>query len=367
METEWNSRFLKYEDAIKLVEAVHAENSKQISQIAAYFERINSAFFEFKEEAPNLTNDNYDKREMSPARSLLDNVQGKKERGPQIVRRGSCETEVSRFQHAHLCQIDSFNQACKVFSEEIVPFVKTFHAGYDERMSNTKKNMQEAIKTLADMKAKFECVYDRYKTVADELKKAYDRMDPKLDEFKARFIAVQSEAVEVHTGMNQRTAQTAMQLDTGLKEFEEIEQWRFEQVKELMIKIGKWMEDFAKQIQLGNRVFVQIAKLIPEISSLNRVMDCSELIPPSADDRFQLLKIDPKLTAMVDPHELFKEEQAQGKVLYRVTEEQPGHGEFLKVVKGEIVVCLERRVRYIKAKNINECEGLIPANVVATL
>lgn len=100
---------------------------------------------------------------------------------------------------------------------------------------------------------------------------------------------------------------------------------------------------------------------------LKKSMDTSELLVPAADNDYQIIPIDLLFSKFLPKNEIFKEDQQQGKQLYQVTRDCEAHGKFLKAVKDEIVVALEIDDQNIKAKDINDCEGLIPLSAVTKL
>ena len=357
--SEWASPCLQYKEVIQLLETAQGENLNQLGHLVAFFQNIEVAFDQFFRSARE--SGTAPDQVQASFRVVCDAVAGR--RGPQHA--DLCEP--SPFGSAHMCHLASFKQAFRVFKDRVMTFLVDFMHEYRHRMECLRTNMCQAMTTLENMRSKFAKCYKKYQLVADRLKQAYDNHDPTLELAKQGFIKAQNEAVEVHTGMNQCTAQTAMQLDSGLKEFEEVENWRSDQLREFMIVLGEWLEEFAKQIEDGNLAFIQLARLIPEVTKISEVMDCSSVIPPNGDDRFEFVRLDPRITALLDKHDIYKAEQSSGHQLYRVTADCTGHGAFLHVTKDEVVVGLSESSGNVLVKNINDSRGLVPTSALAKI
>lgn len=353
--SEWASPCLQYKEVIQLLETTQGENLNQLGHLVAFFQGIESGFDQFFRRAKSIV-PAQEQVDMC-LRSVMEATSGKREH----------DSGESPFESAHICHLASFKQASRSFRDKVMTFLVNFMQEYRHRMECLRTNMCQAMTTLENMRAKFAKSYKQYQLVADRLKQAYDNHDPTLDLAKEGFIKAQKEAVEVHTGMNQCTAQTAMQLDSGLKEFEEVENWRSDQLKEFMIVLGEWLEDFAKQIEDGNLALIQLARLVPELGKLSEVMDCSTVIPPKSDDRFEFVRVDPRITALLDKQDLYRAEQSTGHCLYRVTADCSGHGAFLPVSKDEVVVGMSTSHGNVLVKNINDSQGLVPTSALMKL
>lgn len=357
--SEWASPYLQYQDVLQLFETTQCENLNQLGCLVGFFQRLEDGFAEFLRSAKPT--DPPSEQVETSVKIVTDAVNGRRSLEPRHDLGGPSELH-----NSHLCHLASFKRAYRSF-KTVVAFLGDFLQEYRQRMESVRTHMAEAMSTLERMRKKFDKSYSKYRRVADRLKQAYDNHDPTLELAKEGFIQAQKEAVEVHTGMNQCRAETAMKLDSGLKEFEELENWRSEQLRSFMIHVSEWLEEFAQQIEDGNLVLLQLSRLIPEPTTLMEICNCGSVVRPACDDRFQFVKLDPRITTLLDPKDMFQEEQASGCRLFRVTADCEGRGQYLHVSRDEVVCGLQSQPVNVLVKNINESTGLVPTSVLTPL
>jgi hypothetical protein len=227
-------------------------------------------------------------------------------------------------------------------------------------MDDIVTKLKVALDSLTDAKARSANAYFQYQTAADGLKTAFDSHAPNIKECRSAFVHAQQHAIECHSHMNDITAQSGMLIEDCLSQFEDVEAFWSAQLSEFIGKVAVWLDNLATGLEEGNNGIQQLVRLIPELVSIEHSLDLSGFQQPLADDRFQLLPLDVKLSRILDPKVLFPVEAKKGMLFYRAVKDCPGGGENLPVCQGEVVCCLRGKFDAIIAMNLNESVGVVP-------
>jgi hypothetical protein len=226
-------------------------------------------------------------------------------------------------------------------------------------------NMKGGLDGLSDARTRFETAYSRYKQLGSDLEHAAGQGAPNLPDLKAQFVTAQREAVELHTHMNEVTAQTAVKMEGTMTSYEEIEEWRSEQLKDLIDLVARWCEDFTKQLADGSDRWAAFLKRIPDERAIDELFNASDLPKPFKDDRYHIVRIDPRATQHLDASTMFVDEQKKKGVLHRVTTPCRAHGDYMAAIAGEIICATEDKGDDVMAVNINSANGLLPKSALA--
>lgn len=273
------------------------------------------------------------------------------------------DEHVSLFIGAPDCAFAPFKSANRHFQKFLTQLL-TLRDDYRAKVDTICKNMKADLDVLTDARARFDAAYAAYKHAADDLKSAADRRAANLADLKTQFVTAQKTAVDLHTHMNEMTAQTAMKMEGGLTAYEEAEQWKTEQIKAFMGAVAEWAEQFSKQLEASNATFMRLKRNIPSDEALLGLMDGSLFPDPRACDEFQAVKIDPVVAQYLDGPGLFPGATQEGKALFRVTKACPAEGIRLAVTPGEIICQLEDKGDSIWAANVNDARGLVPRSAI---
>jgi hypothetical protein len=245
-------------------------------------------------------------------------------------------------------------------------FLDDMQKEYYGRMEILLANMKGGLDGLSDARARFETAYSHYKQLGSDLQRAADRGAPNLPDLKAQFVAAQREAVELHTHMNEVTAQTAVKMEGTMTSYEEIEEWRSKQLKDIIDLVARSCEDFAEQLTDGSDRWAAFLERIPDERAINKLFDASDLPKPFKDDRYHIIRIDPRATQHLDASTMFVDEQKKKGVLHRVTTACRAHGDYMAAIAGEVICATKDKGDDVMAVNINGANGLLPKSALAS-
>ncbi|KAK8848055.1 hypothetical protein M9Y10_019110 [Tritrichomonas musculus] len=350
MNGKWNDEYLTYDQTVELFNKTLKGGKSVFFGIQAYFDEMLKKFNSFLVAQPQ-------QQSQSPPQKLRPATIVEK---PTANNRNSTGSFIGdRASNPILTLRQTANYLIQ-FSK----FLKDTTSEYESRMQEVINKATGALQVLKEAKSRREYAYDMYAKSGEELKVSYDNKYPNLPEMQSNFLEFQKNAVDAHTHMNEVTAQTAMKMESAISEFEDIEKWRSDKFKEIIDNFSTWLRTFSHDLSQSSQMLEFLFGQIPTDESIEKSMDTSELLVPAADADYQIAQVDLLFSKFIPTSEIFKEEQQQGKELYQVTAECDAHGQFLRAVPGEIVVALEVNEENIKARDINECEGLIPLSSV---
>jgi hypothetical protein len=345
---DWNSAKLQYGDALKFLRKVKDENISMFTELDHYLKDV-------LDRLEHLLNES-----QGPLDSMGVHLPPRSEDG------GSSASSIRPTQSAQAtdCIVVGFKAAFRRF-ESVHASLATVSQQYHVRMDTLLANFQDGLAGLSDAHKRFDAAYSRYRQLGEDLRQAADRRAPDVADLKEQFVAAQREAVELHTHMNDLTAQTALRMEGTMTSYEDIEQWRSDQLTEFFTVVVDWSEYFAAQLKEGAERWAAFAGTIPDDSELEALFDGSDLPQPHADDRYQAVRIDPRTTQHLDATMMFVSEQKKKGELFRVTKNCIAHGQFMAAVEGEIVCATEDKGDNVMVVNINEASGLLPKDALA--
>jgi hypothetical protein len=194
---------------------------------------------------------------------------------------------------------------------------------------------------------------------------AYNSKAANLADRKAAFRQAHENAIATHTHMNEITVQTAMRMESGLTEYEAIEEWRSQNLQEVLRKLAQWMTQTAEAINEGAPVYSAFSKQLPSDDAITEVMVFDRVQRTSADDSYALIPIDTRVTKFLDKSQMFLEEQKKGLALYQAVTDVVGTGYGLSLAAGEVVALEAEEGDERRVVNINGSRGLVPASALA--
>lgn len=352
MDGTWNGKYLTYEQSVDLFSKALEGGKSVFFGIQCYFDELLKKFNSFIVTQPQVSMTSPEARTKRSVTMVP----------RQQTQRMSSPTMLPDQSNPLLTLRDTAN--CLV---EFNKFLKETSSEYQSKMQEVINKATLAIKTLKEAKSRRELAYEMYSKTGDELKLSYDKKYANLPEMQSKFLEFQKNAVDAHTHMNEVTAQTAMKMESAISEFEDIEKWRSDKLKEIIDSLSSWLKTLSHDLSQSNSMLELLLGQIPSDEAIEKSLDTSELLVPAADEDYQIIPIDLLFSKFVPKDELFKEEQKQGKQLYKIIADCDAHGKYLKAVVDEVVVALEVDDQNITARDINECEGLIPLTAVEKL
>jgi uncharacterized protein YukE len=333
----WIAYHRNYYETVAILRRSQTENLKHIDDITSFFASLKTKFGTlFEARRPTVDPPRKSKSDFALTRRTEDRFDG--------------------VRSAHLY---AYRSAHRDLQDRILPFLVRYRTDYNDKMTDAIDRMTVALDCLLQANTRFESAYRKYKRAAADLVEAHDEGLSNLRELKTSFEESQRQAVDAHSQLNETTAQTAVLMEAALTQYEGVEMWRAEQLRQFLVDVADCFENLAGLIEESNAAVVQLETFLPDLTAVEQAVDVSKLQVPEADDRFQFIPIDPRATQFLDRAKMFAEEQKDGGKLFRVVRDCTGHGEYLSAIGGEIVCCLKEAADYILAVNINQSEGLL--------
>ncbi|OHT11628.1 hypothetical protein TRFO_03820 [Tritrichomonas foetus] len=375
---KWISDNLSYAQTLNLFKETNQEGQRIFTRIIDYFNFISARFNKFIEDEslrslPHISVDSH-RASIMPNKSkplvpgfMTSSPTPGTRQSVDIMPSSPTSRDSPTYQTAQLCQIQPFRVAAEKLKTEYIPYLVQLRQDYFKKMMGVTEKASGALKSLQESKDRRKSAYEIYCQAGENLKAAYDSKSPELEILKRSFLEAQKNAVDTHTHMNEVTAQTAMKMESAITEFEDIERWRSDSFKDIMKRFSDWLGMLGGEVKKGNSYFDQLLQLVPNDEDLEKNMNVSELPVPAADVDYQIVPLSLLFSKFLPADEIFKNEIKNGGRLFRVKEDCPAHGQFLNVVAGEIIVSLSMSGNNILAKDINDCEGLVPTRAVEPL
>jgi hypothetical protein len=320
--------FSRYPETVELVQKIRTERATTLNELPTYFSRIKSKLEAFSEP-----------------------------RTPEAGRRRSSQIQFSDAQQFYN---PAFASSLTNFDTLLIRTLTSFTGDYNSRIDAIASQLKSALDTLTSSRSVAEKANAAYATAGEELKVAFDSQSPNLKTCRSAFVKAQQYALEMHTRMNDVAADSSMQIETGLSQFEDLERFWSRGLADIMGKVADWLEDLAQDLDKAVVLSHQMMGVIPEPQSIEKALNLADLLEPATDDKFQGIQLDRKLFQILDMQILYQAEIAKGLLLYRAVRDCPGSRGNLPVAAGELVVGLKAKGDMIVAKNLNESVGDVP-------
>lgn len=357
----WNSQFHMYSESLEILKKMHEDSLVLMKNINSYFSKLAQEINDFTENSINPGGEGPNRRRTPSVQRLSNKFSRSESHNSKDQQSNSPPTPFNTIHLAQVCALKTSHMHLNEFTENNNKLFQEYH----NKMNEIYTSAINAITSVEESKSFYEKAYKAYQDAGEQLKKAYDSGSSKLDEKKENFIEKQTKAVESHTHLNEVTAQTALLLESAMTQFEDQEQAKYEMFKQIIIGFGYWLEELAKNFDESSVQYEELLTNLPTIEQLNKLFDSHSIPNPKSDIQYQLIRVNPDLSIHLKASQFFKEEQVPGRTVYRVTEDFSGDGaEFLSVKKGHLVLSLEQRPPNVYVKDINECEGMIPLNIL---
>jgi hypothetical protein len=330
----WIADFRTYPETFELVQKIRTERANTLNELTSYFARIRSHLQSFADVRP----------EASRRRSAL-----------------------VQFSDALQLYIPAFTSALARYDATIPHALTAFTSEYNTRMDAIVTQLKSALDSLTSTRSTAEKANAAYVAAGEELKAAFDCQSPNLKACRSAFLKAQQYALEMHSRMNDANADSSMQIETGLSQFEDLEQWWSGRLADLMGRVAIWLEDLAADLSKAVVLSSQMVSVIPEPKAIEGGLTLADLLDPATDDHFQGLPLDRKLFQILDMQILYQAEIQKGLLLYRALKDCPGSRGNLPVTAGELLCGLRAKGDMIVAKNLNESVGDVPVGVLEAI
>ena len=349
---KWTSENLSYPESLKVMKSVKSESERIFSRINQYFDGLALKFTVFaqgqqQQQPINRTRANTVQPKSSSISHDLDN-------------RPSLEKSVT-FSELLTNRICAFENAGIRLKEEFSSTITQKSIEYSSKMKEMIDKAEDALNSFEQAKKRRNEAYEKYQQAAETLKSNYNNKGM-LPSLKNAFLQAQKDAVDTHTNMNEVAAQTTMKMEGAMSEFEDIERWRSEALKEIISKFINWANKFNQELATENNALEELKNKLPNKDRIMSILNISSIPTPSTEIDYQIFPINPLFSKVIPKKDLYKDEVGKGAKLYRVKQDVKLGGQYVNLVQDEIVAGLEDRGNDIYIRNINECEGLAPKN-----
>ena len=220
MNGEWNNQYLTYEQSVELFTKTLEGGKAVFYSIQGYFDELLKKFNSFIVTQPQALPPILGTSKPRSATTLFKQPTISRNSSPSIIPEQNNTLMILRETANSLVD---YNQ-----------FLKNTSSEYQAKMQEVINKATLALRTLKEAKSRRELAYEMYSKTGDELKLSYDKHYDNLPEMQSKFLEFQKNAVDAHTHMNEVTAQTAMKMESAISEFEDIEKWRSDKLKEII-------------------------------------------------------------------------------------------------------------------------------------
>ena len=234
---------------------------------------------------------------------------------------------------------------------------------YESRAREIVQKGTESLRSLDEATAIAASTHEAYVQAGEYVKKAFAAKSSKLQDARNAFAAAQRVAVDAHNKMNNVRGATTTQFAETLSDFETLEIWRSDVWKNVVEEFSTGTDlSTAQYFMLANQVNTIVAKA--ESDADTKDLNVDFLKDAAASEMYQTVVVPRAACQFLDMKEVYKSDISKGGVLYRVKCDSRGATDELDVRTGEILVALEDRGERRLCKNINDCVGLVPKDVL---
>jgi len=265
----------------------------------------------------------------------------------------------------HLLQIPSFAFAAEELKRFASGNILNRSVEYTKRNGDLSQKAVEAISQLEKIRQINEQAYRNYTNAGVELKNAEQKGTTNLKPLQEAFLINKNKSIESHQKCREETEIITRTMETLLTSFEELEIWRLNEIKKVLIDFADSMVMISQKFIEG---FTQFSIEYPDFpfgNDSSAFADFSLFRPAESDDFFQVWRVHPLTSKFLPLEDLFTQECQNGGQIFVVKENYQGASGHLSVMEGERVVGLEQKDNYFMCKNINMSTGLIPSRVLA--
>jgi hypothetical protein len=361
---DWDDSYLQYTDTFKLLKKTRDDNVAILNALREYLisykRRLEDFVAQAKGRAPPTAS-------ILVAQSIIAKSASAGAAAAAAVKPAvsSDSVDMKSFDDIQNFGIAQFRTSTQDLQQFVLGPLMTFETEYTSRMDVMLGKLKDALAAVNDARSRFYDAYQQYVMMRTTVIQAYNTKSPTLATAKASFVTAQTAAAQTLTKMNDVTLQTTRYWDVGLTEYETIEQWRTQTLKECIEKMGLWCQGIATILEQAVGDISNFARFVPSDAVLGEIMDCSLLRRPDADDGFQVIPIDPRVTMFLDKTAMYVDLQKKGMKLYKAQKNVVGTGSGLSVSTGEVVCALEVGPAEITAVNINGSKGKLDLAAVA--
>ncbi|KAH0792586.1 SH3 domain containing protein [Histomonas meleagridis] len=238
---------------------------------------------------------------------------------------------------------------------------------YKSKCEDLLRHALESVHSVKNANEHYREARKQYENAWKAVQEAYDSKSPKLQQLRDEFVKAQNAAVEAHKEFNYQRFSMSTEYDRVLSDFEQIEQWRITSIRETLTKLSNDLERTARlfnDTSKGIKDAINEHDLTTDAKTISSFNDIKE---PEASINFQWVTVPPTTSKFLNLSKCWEKDIANGAKIGYATKDFRGVREQIDVRADERVLVLEQVGDFLRCKNINDCVGLVPADVVKIL
>ncbi|KAH0791767.1 SH3 domain containing protein [Histomonas meleagridis] len=254
-----------------------------------------------------------------------------------------------------LAQIPAFTFTSTILKEEATQKLEHDLHEYDTKFTEILDTYQKALDTYTEARNK----YDKdYKAYVQSGESARNKGNKKLVDV---FVKAKKTALESHAALESVTAETSLKMEQILTEYEDLEMWRSDKMQQFILNLAETLKKVATKLSEGKAEFFTAIHHVPINEDVNKLKDFSFMPSAEADPKYQMIYINPAITHLLKPEQLYPDDVKQGKAIYKLKRDYTeGPRTHLKAKCGDLVVGVGEEGDCFLCKDVNECVALIP-------
>ena len=344
--------FKPYSEIPIIIEQAVKKNQHIASTLREYIIQFSGDFSQLKEKLQKLSTDPLVSQEKKPDKKEEEEFHSELFKAfPNIVVN-------------HLLQLSSYEKAATELKKFACNKIASSANEYTSRCKALKQKFNDELAHYDSVKQKNDSASFEMKDAGIKLQNAEKNGEQNLAPLQKKFVAARDKAMSVYQSCSEEIESITMNMESLLTQFESIEVWRANQLKEILLDFSKTLFNIANNFVVGSSEMSMAVSEIPIELDSHVIARFDQFRPAETDDFFQVWAVNPLVTKYLSKQYLFPNEIANGAQLFVIKEDYRGPAGHLNGHEGEIVCGIEQRGDCVFCKNINESEGLLPKRIL---
>ncbi|OHS93115.1 hypothetical protein TRFO_40564 [Tritrichomonas foetus] len=335
-----------YAETHKIMNSTYLENYNMMKQVGAYLQKFNGQIESIIVSLENLSMVTSSTRRTDAGLSQFSQI------WRQMKDNALNPIENFKYTESNLREI---------ISKQIIVVAEQ----YKSKMEDLIKKSNMAIQKLETIKKQAEDAHTIYMQSGNNLKNGFENQTNKIHQLKEDFVRSQNIAFELHKKLNEERALFCDEFESFLTDFEQIEQWRIEHLKEAYIELAGNIDRTAALFHTSaSQISFYSNEMDPESDS-KLINDSPKLKNSICSPLYQIIPVSSIATNHLDMNDVFSNEiQNGGKIGHAQTDFIGTECDQLDIFRNESVVVLSEEGDQYLCKNINECIGFVPKSII---
>ena len=344
------NKYSTYFDAYRVIQASYAENSQLLSNMGKYFRLFRGDLSSIITKLINLQNSQ---------------LESKKAQNPQEF----IDSDFSRYwleiKDHGLDPVMNFEYMDKDLSLILANSLDGILREYKDKMEAVLKSAHSSIQKMESIKKQYDNAHKAYMQSGANLRNAYDNhAQQKLQQLRDEFMKNQKNAIAMNRRVNEQQSSFCDEFESFLSDFEQIEQWRTEHLKMFFKELAGNVERSAALFHASATQVEFNAKRMDPDSDSKMINQDVGLKQCKCSPVFQIIPIMPIASNFLDPNVVFEKEINEGGRIAKSKSQFRGNQNQLDITPNELLVVLREEDDQYVCKNINECIGLVPKDII---